>query len=666
MLNVRYLSEPVVSEALCHWQPASDRTTGQTPPSQQKLQVLLDCIESELHSRQLIRCGSKDDRGALATSVYLLHAYEEATRRAPSGTTDSLGQVVAAEATASSDAYQTFSGLLRVLDWIATMAGAPLGVTELPNRLARVMQSVVSFTGWTVAEEPIIPEMLQYAWCHRVGYVCNDQEPATDLVLPLVRKRSTSGSIKVTRLVAAIPGEGEKRTVKTNIPVITTKPTKPGTTRMSSMASAVGPTKATMGAAGSTLEDEMDTEGAMADLAQAKQQGFLPVDSAGLGAVAIQVIQNAKDIGLGDTYRYCRLQAARLERTAGTHEDVLSVLCMTGTGRVTSRYLPRPVTPAVLLFVEMVDPVASTDGSTFVGLVLNGFNEQLVGAAAKAKLEALTTHDRCQLDERYLAEYMNSTLAEQYSLIGRNLVGRLPSNYDVGAYEEPAGENDEAVAMASEPVPPLSSKAKGKPPGTATVGPTKPAMRSSGPAVAPCKVPVPSGASYQPAKKTHTASSATSRKKATTGLGPPWAPASKVSPSKTGVPSTAPTTSPSPIAVGPGSLSTPLDHAAETVAVLNALIGQTKSARLPGGDDFNVGSFAAEDDAMAAASEPVRPPTKVTGKTPAIAAVGTAASTATTEAAPPVSPPPAVPWTHTDITVTSEGIQRHLRVYWVA
>eukprot|EP01033_Poteriospumella_lacustris_P014021 gene14021-10019_t len=294
---------------------------------------------------------------------------------------------------------------------------------KLPNRLARVMQSAMSFTGWTVAEEPIIREMLQFAWCHRVGYLCNDQEPATDLVLPLVRKRSTSGSVKVTRPVAAIPGKGEKRTVKTNIPVITSPPTKPATTRMSSRASA-------MDTAGSTLEDEMDTE----------------------------------------------------------------------------------------------------------------------GAAAKAKLEALTTHDRRQLEERYLAEYMNSTLAEQYSLIGRNLVGRLPSNYDVGAYEEPAGENDEAVAMASEPVPPLSSK---------------------------------------------------------------------------------------------------------------------KSARLLGSDDFNVGSFAAEDDAFAAASEPVRPPTEAKGKSPAIAAVGTAASAAA-EAAPPVSPPSSVPWTHTDITVTSEGIQRHLRVYWAA
>jgi hypothetical protein len=113
------------------------------------------------------------------------------------------------------------------------------------------------------------------------------------------------------------------------------------------------------------------------------------------------------------------------------------------------------------------------------------------------------------------------------------------------------------------------------------------------------------------------------------------------------------------MAVEPGGLSTPPDRTAETVAVLNALIGQTKSARLPG-DDFNAGSFAAEDDAMAAASEPVRPPTEAKGKSPAIAAVGTAASAAA-EAAPPVSP-----WTHKDITVTSEGIQRHLRVYWVA
>jgi hypothetical protein len=119
------------------------------------------------------------------------------------------------------------------------------------------------------------------------------------------------------------------------------------------------------------------------------------------------------------------------------------------------------------------------------------------------------------------------------------------------------------------------------------------------------------------------------------------------------------------MAVEPGGLSTPPDRTAETVAVLNALIGQTKSARLPGGD-FNVGSFAAEDDAMAAASETVPPPTESKGKTPAIAVGAVVSNDTAASATPPLRPPSSVHWTHKDITVTSEGIQRHLRVYWVA
>eukprot|EP01033_Poteriospumella_lacustris_P007159 gene7159-5152_t len=83
-------------------------------------------------------------------------------------------------------------------DWISALAGAPLSLSELSEgaaapgssttnaSLSRVLASAVSFTGWTVAQEPIIGPMLQYAWCHRVGYLCNDEEPAMDLVLPLV------------------------------------------------------------------------------------------------------------------------------------------------------------------------------------------------------------------------------------------------------------------------------------------------------------------------------------------------------------------------------------------------------------------------------------------------------------------------------------------------
>eukprot|EP01033_Poteriospumella_lacustris_P013074 gene13074-9363_t len=100
-------------------------------------------------------------------------------------------------------------------DWISALAGAPLSHSDLSEggfapgtstvhvRLARVLASGVSFTGWTVAQEPIIGPMLQYAWCHRVGYLCNDEEPAMDLVLPLVQCPSETSHAEETHAVAS-------------------------------------------------------------------------------------------------------------------------------------------------------------------------------------------------------------------------------------------------------------------------------------------------------------------------------------------------------------------------------------------------------------------------------------------------------------------------------
>jgi hypothetical protein len=181
----------------------------------------------------------------------------------------------------------------------------------------------------------------------------------------------------------------------------------------------------------------------------AKQREFLPDRSSGLSAVLMQVKNYAGNIYLGEAYRYCRMQADRLRQTANLGEDVLSVLCMTGSGRVVSQLLPSA--PGVLLFVEEPTATSSGDGGTFVGLVINGFNEQLVGAEAKEKLEALSTQvsNTSMVRDMYQQEHMDGALAKQYALVCQQQCARLPRDFGVAAYAQPAVGSKKAAAVAS-------------------------------------------------------------------------------------------------------------------------------------------------------------------------------------------------------------------------
>ena len=88
-------------------------------------------------------------------------------------------------------------------------------------------------------------------------------------------------------------------------------------------------------------------------------------------------------------------------------------------------------------------------GSTFVGLVINGFDERLVGATAKATLESLSAllSSASAARKRYAQEHMDETLAEQYTLIGQRLSARLPGDFQEAAYSEPVvGAGQEPTA----------------------------------------------------------------------------------------------------------------------------------------------------------------------------------------------------------------------------
>eukprot|EP01033_Poteriospumella_lacustris_P003132 gene3132-2305_t len=91
--------------------------------------------------------------------------------------------------------YHSFSGLLPIADWIGTLAEKPLAwrsgysVTSYPHdceELVRVLASWISFTGWFVANEPISPPVLSHAFCQHVGRICDTNEPAVDMVIPMV------------------------------------------------------------------------------------------------------------------------------------------------------------------------------------------------------------------------------------------------------------------------------------------------------------------------------------------------------------------------------------------------------------------------------------------------------------------------------------------------
>jgi hypothetical protein len=123
---------------------------------------------------------------------------------------------------------------------------------------------------------------------------------------------------------------------------------------------------------------------------------------------------------------------------------------MTGSGRVVSLSLPITASPeGVLLFVE--EPSSRGDCGTFVGLVVNGFDERLVGVDAKAQLEALSAQvsDTGIALDLYRQEHMDAALAQRYALVCQQQGARLPGHFDEAADAQPAAARATTSAAPS-------------------------------------------------------------------------------------------------------------------------------------------------------------------------------------------------------------------------
>eukprot|EP01033_Poteriospumella_lacustris_P011926 gene11926-8511_t len=278
--------------------------------------------------------------------------------------------------------YQTFSGLLRVQDWVSALAGLPLSAAfELfeegaapgspSDRLTCVLASAVSFTGWTVAQEPITDRMLQYAWCHRVGYLCNDEEPAMDLILPLVRCPSATMAPMTTEQTHAV-------------------------------ANATPSTDATVGKKRALDEEDAATEARTVKRLTRETRSTIR-GSPPPTANVVPAVPTAR-----------RMPSRRDENKDDMDE---------GEGEQPAK-----------------EPSSRGDCGTFVGLVVNGFDERLVGVDAKAQLEALSaqvSNTGIALD-MYRQEHMDAALAQRYALVCQQQGARLPGHFDEAADAQPA------------------------------------------------------------------------------------------------------------------------------------------------------------------------------------------------------------------------------------
>lgn len=403
-LEVVYLPEPVVGEMLCVVRRREQHQW-------MKLDDILTTIQQALAERTVLRGMSKGDVGEMAASVYLLHAYEEATIARMSDNED----------------YHSFSGLLSIADWIGTLAGKPLAwrsgysVTSYPHdceELVRVLASWISFTGWSVANEPISPPVLSHAFCQHVGRICDTNEPAVDMVIPMVIYRKPH------------PGPDGSRVEPNNEPP-TKRPRSAG---------------AATAAASAANEDVASTD----ELKQSKRL-FLPDDNyARLGAVAIQVKNYTGHIYFGTALHICQQQTARLHSTAGvSQETMLLVLCMTGAGRVQCSWVPNS---DVMLFVARPETAPTAEGSPscWVGLIVNGFSEQLLarGGGSLKKMQDFVNVGSTETTE-LLAECRDKDLMKLHDMVSRQMAHRLPGDFckDDANEDEEVGQDEQPATL---------------------------------------------------------------------------------------------------------------------------------------------------------------------------------------------------------------------------
>jgi hypothetical protein len=162
----------------------------------------------------------------------------------------------------------------------------------------------------------------------------------------------------------------------------------------------------------------------------------------------VQVKNYAGNLGMGEAFRYCSLQVERLLETAEVEpQHVVSMLCMTGRGCVTAAQLPGSAPLPVLLFVEVGQPTRKVNKeekkqpeptrSAFVGVVINGFQEHLVGEEVKEKLMTLTATlsvSGPRSSKMLTDQKVRETVAAQLNTICARQDARLPADFEVPSF----------------------------------------------------------------------------------------------------------------------------------------------------------------------------------------------------------------------------------------
>lgn len=187
---------------------------------------------------------------------------------------------------------------------------------------------------------------------------------------------------------------------------------------------------------------------ASTDEFQQSKRLFLPDDNyARLGAVAVQVKNYTGNIYFGTALHICQQQTARLHSTAGvSQETMLLVLCMTGTGRVQCSWVPNT---DVMLFVARPETAPAAEGShsCWMGLIVNGFSEQLLarGGGSLEKMQDFVNVGSTETTE-LLAECRDKELMKLHDMVSRQMAHRLP-----GDFHKDDGNDDEEVDQDEQP-----------------------------------------------------------------------------------------------------------------------------------------------------------------------------------------------------------------------
>jgi hypothetical protein len=375
---VEYIPEPMIGEAAACFIDLNCRDNSV------RMFQDLNTLKTMILSSQISRTVTIGDRGEFACIVYALHVFEKAQKLLDRGPSIAPSQQP--------------SKAIQAGNWIATIMETDMEslIDIYWNHIEalRLLNGAVAFTGWYAANTDINRELLMAGWFHRIAFICQRNQEALDVFIPLLlpEDKTAHQPEKKTKLSSIASPQEPVLNLATNVNQRMTK--KEGNTCQVEMGEPLDQPHA------------REAQGAMIlpppSIVKEADTAAVPCKSS---SIVVQVKNYTKDIYLSAALKYCIFQRNYAFERFGC--GVISVLQMVGRGRVITQ---KKKTKTVESFSSGLIRLQEYPNDLF--LIINGY------AGVEPQVQMILKDIATEMDLRHVIqkplEAINFDLAPTY------------------------------------------------------------------------------------------------------------------------------------------------------------------------------------------------------------------------------------------------------------